>query len=100
MTDQKDLGRYTAADVDNYYASGQWSQDNYTDLLKARAESHADKVADRHRVDRVDLFLLRHVGGRAAAEIAEDLAALMRDEAEACFQKGGFACAVRPDERQ
>ncbi len=44
MTDQKDLGRYTAADVDNYYASGQWSQDNYTDLLKARAESHADKV--------------------------------------------------------
>ncbi|AZG46632.1 AMP-binding protein [Gordonia insulae] len=44
MTSERDLGRYTQAQIDEYYASGQWTDENFTELLRSRAEAHPDKV--------------------------------------------------------
>ena len=44
MTSEHDLGRYTAEQVEQFYASGQWTDENFTELLRSRVEAHADKV--------------------------------------------------------
>ncbi len=44
MTSEHNLGRYTAAQVDEFYASGQWTDENFTELLRSRAEASPDKV--------------------------------------------------------
>lgn len=44
MTSERDLGRYTQAQIDEYYASGQWTDENFTELLRSRAEANPGKV--------------------------------------------------------
>lgn len=44
MTTQRHLGRYTPAQIAEFYASGQWTDENFTELLRSRAESNPDKV--------------------------------------------------------
>lgn len=44
MTITRKLGRYTTAEVDHYYATGQWTDENFTDLIRGRAEANPDKV--------------------------------------------------------
>ncbi|MGK2317743.1 AMP-binding protein [Gordonia rhizosphera] len=44
MTSERDLGRYTEEQVDEFYASGQWTDENFTELLRSRAESNPGKV--------------------------------------------------------
>lgn len=44
MASERNLGRYTREQVDEYYATGQWADENFTELLRSRAASHADKV--------------------------------------------------------
>ncbi|OUC80275.1 AMP-binding protein [Gordonia lacunae] len=44
MTSEHDLGRYTAEQVEHFYASGQWTDENFTELLRSRAEAKPDKV--------------------------------------------------------
>lgn len=44
MTSERNLGRYTRAQIDEYYASGQWTDENFTELLRVRAEANPDKV--------------------------------------------------------
>lgn len=44
MTRDRNLGRYTPRQVEEFYASGQWADENFTDLLRARAEGSPDKI--------------------------------------------------------
>ncbi|MEV0110050.1 AMP-binding protein [Nocardia sp. NPDC050799] len=44
MTSERNLGRYTPAQIDEFYASGQWTDENFTDLLRSRAAANPDKV--------------------------------------------------------
>ncbi|GAB25449.1 putative fatty-acid--CoA ligase [Gordonia polyisoprenivorans NBRC 16320 = JCM 10675] len=44
MASGRNLGRYTQEQIDDYYATGQWSDQNFTELLRERAVSHASKV--------------------------------------------------------
>ncbi|NMO03951.1 AMP-binding protein [Gordonia sp. TBRC 11910] len=44
MTRERNLGRYTPAEVSEYYATGQWADENFTELLRARANARPDKV--------------------------------------------------------
>lgn len=44
MTRERNLGRYTLQQIGEFYASGQWADENFTDLLRARAESTPDKI--------------------------------------------------------
>lgn len=44
MTTQRHLGRYTPTQIAEFYASGQWTDENFTELLRSRAESNPDKV--------------------------------------------------------
>ena len=44
MSGERDLGRYTPEQIEDYYRTGQWTDENFTELLKQRAQSHADKV--------------------------------------------------------
>ncbi|WP_439031291.1 AMP-binding protein [Gordonia terrae] len=44
MTSEHYLGRYTQAQVDEFYAGGQWTDQNFTELLRSRAEANPDKV--------------------------------------------------------
>ncbi|GAC84646.1 putative fatty-acid--CoA ligase [Gordonia paraffinivorans NBRC 108238] len=44
MSSERDLGRYTPEQIEDYYRTGQWTDENFTELLKQRAQSHADKV--------------------------------------------------------
>ncbi|MCB8913809.1 AMP-binding protein [Rhodococcus rhodochrous] len=44
MTHERNLGRYTSQQVEEFYASGQWADENFTELLRARAESTPDKI--------------------------------------------------------
>ncbi|QTJ67310.1 AMP-binding protein [Rhodococcus sp. ZPP] len=41
---ERNLGRYTQAQIDEFYASGQWTDENFTELLRSRAESNPDKT--------------------------------------------------------
>ncbi|GGL17146.1 AMP-binding protein [Nocardia jinanensis] len=44
MTSEPDLGRYTPAQIEEFYASAQWADENFTELLRSRAESNPGKV--------------------------------------------------------
>ena len=44
MTSEHNLGRYTTTQVEQFYASGQWTDENFTELLRSRAEAYPDKV--------------------------------------------------------
>ncbi|MEV4123793.1 AMP-binding protein [Nocardia sp. NPDC049707] len=44
MTSERNLGRYTPAQIDEFYASGQWADVNFTELLRSRAEAYPNKV--------------------------------------------------------
>ncbi len=44
MSSERNLGRYTPAQIDEFYATGQWADVNFTELLRARAETNPDKV--------------------------------------------------------
>ena len=44
MASERNLGHYTQEQVEDYYATGRWSDQNFTDLLRERALSHARKV--------------------------------------------------------
>ncbi|WP_227999029.1 AMP-binding protein [Nocardia australiensis] len=44
MTSERNLGRYTTAQIDEFYAGGQWADVNFTELLRSRAEANPDKV--------------------------------------------------------
>ncbi|MET4165784.1 MULTISPECIES: AMP-binding protein [Gordonia] len=44
MTSEHNLGRYTTAQVEQFYASGQWTSENFTELLRSRLEANPDKV--------------------------------------------------------
>ncbi len=44
MTRERNFGRYSPQQVEEFYASGQWADENFTELLRARAESAPDKI--------------------------------------------------------
>ena len=44
MASGRNFGRYTAEQVDDYYRTGQWTDENYTELIRARAGRHGSKV--------------------------------------------------------
>ncbi|MCX4096704.1 AMP-binding protein [Nocardia sp. alder85J] len=44
MTSERNLGRYTPEQIEGFYASGQWVDVNFTELLRSRAEADPDKV--------------------------------------------------------
>ncbi|MBY8857321.1 AMP-binding protein [Nocardia sp. CA2R105] len=44
MTSERNLGRYTQAQIEQFYARGQWADVNFTELLRSRAETNPDKV--------------------------------------------------------
>ncbi|PYE12335.1 cyclohexanecarboxylate-CoA ligase [Williamsia limnetica] len=44
MTNARNLGRYTTSEVDHYYTTGQWTEENFTDLIRGRATAVPDKV--------------------------------------------------------
>jgi cyclohexanecarboxylate-CoA ligase len=44
MTTERNFGRYAPAQIQEYYASGQWSDENFTELLRSRAETLPEKV--------------------------------------------------------
>ncbi|PPJ14946.1 cyclohexanecarboxylate-CoA ligase [Nocardia nova] len=44
MTSERNLGRYTQAQIEEFYATGQWADINFTELLRSRAEANPDKV--------------------------------------------------------
>lgn len=44
MTSGRNLGRYTSAQIDEFYAGGQWADENLDELLRSRAESSPDKT--------------------------------------------------------
>lgn len=44
MTSERNLGRYTPAQIEQFYASGQWADVNFTELLRSRSEANPDKV--------------------------------------------------------
>jgi cyclohexanecarboxylate-CoA ligase len=44
MTSERNLGRYTPAQIEQYYASGQWADVNFTEMLRARSEVNPGKV--------------------------------------------------------
>ncbi len=44
MTSERNLGRYTAEQIDEFYASGQWTDENFTELLKERAAANPGKI--------------------------------------------------------
>ncbi|GAC49199.1 AMP-binding protein [Gordonia aichiensis] len=44
MTGGRKLGRYTQEQIDDYYASGYWADENFTELLRAQANAAPDKV--------------------------------------------------------
>lgn len=41
---ERNLGRYTEADIADFYASGAWADENFTELLRSRAQDKPDKV--------------------------------------------------------
>jgi acyl-coenzyme A synthetase/AMP-(fatty) acid ligase len=41
---ERNLGRYTQAQIDEFYASGQWADENFTELLRSHAESNPAKT--------------------------------------------------------
>lgn len=44
MSSERSLGRYTSEQIEAYYADGQWTDENFTDILRAQAEARPDKV--------------------------------------------------------
>ncbi len=44
MTSEHNLGRYTTEQVEQFYATGQWTSENFTELLRSRVEANPDKV--------------------------------------------------------
>ncbi|WP_067899664.1 AMP-binding protein [Nocardia vaccinii] len=44
MSSERNRGRYTWAQIDEFYASGQWADVNFTELLRSQAEAKPDKV--------------------------------------------------------
>ncbi|MGV9710998.1 AMP-binding protein [Gordonia sp. NPDC003424] len=44
MSIERNLGRYTQEQIEQYYASGQWADENFTELLRSRAERNPNKV--------------------------------------------------------
>lgn len=44
MASKRDYGNYTPVQVEEYYSTGQWTDQNFTDLLRTRAASHGAKV--------------------------------------------------------
>jgi acyl-coenzyme A synthetase/AMP-(fatty) acid ligase len=44
MISERNLGSYTPAQIERFYASGQWADVNFTELLRSRAEANPDKV--------------------------------------------------------
>ncbi len=44
MTIGRNLGRYTQEQIDQYYTAGEWADENFTELLHARAEAYPGKV--------------------------------------------------------
>ncbi|MDV2477117.1 AMP-binding protein [Rhodococcus zopfii] len=44
MTSERNLGRYTQLQVEEFYASGRWADENFTELVRARAVSNPDKI--------------------------------------------------------
>ncbi|HEY5856539.1 MAG TPA: AMP-binding protein [Aldersonia sp.] len=41
---ERNLGRYTEAEIAEFYASGAWADENFTELLRSRAQANPDKV--------------------------------------------------------
>lgn len=41
---ERNLGRYTDAEIAGFYASGAWADENFTELLRSRAQANPDKV--------------------------------------------------------
>ncbi|MBD0860322.1 AMP-binding protein [Gordonia sp. zg691] len=44
MASKRALGRYTQEQIDEFYGTGQWTDENFTDLLRSRAAGNPDKV--------------------------------------------------------
>ncbi|NLE81933.1 MAG: AMP-binding protein, partial [Rhodococcus sp.] len=44
MTSERNLGRYTRRQVEEFYARGHWADENFTDLLRHRAGISPDKT--------------------------------------------------------
>ncbi len=44
MAIEGQLGPHSHEQIEQYYASGQWAQENFTELLRARAERNPDKT--------------------------------------------------------
>ncbi|SNT12224.1 AMP-binding protein [Rhodococcoides kyotonense] len=44
MASERSLGRFTSQQIEDFYANGQWTGENFTDLLGSRAASNPDKV--------------------------------------------------------
>ncbi|MGV9710997.1 AMP-binding protein [Gordonia sp. NPDC003424] len=44
MTSERNVGRYSQEQIDEYYASGQWADENFTELLRTQAQARPDKV--------------------------------------------------------
>ena len=44
MSSERDLGRYAPEQIADYYRTGQWTDENFSELLRQRSVSHGDKV--------------------------------------------------------
>jgi cyclohexanecarboxylate-CoA ligase len=44
MSSERNLGRYTRAQIEEFYATGQWADVNFTELLRSQAEAEPHKV--------------------------------------------------------
>lgn len=44
MNNERSLGRYTAEQAKSFYADGQWTDQNFTDILRTQAQARPDKV--------------------------------------------------------
>ncbi|MBY4575511.1 cyclohexanecarboxylate-CoA ligase [Gordonia paraffinivorans] len=44
MTSERDFGRYTPEQIEQFYAEGQWADENFTEILRRQAADRPDKV--------------------------------------------------------
>ncbi|MFC8178764.1 AMP-binding protein [Rhodococcus sp. NPDC057297] len=44
MTNQRNFGRYTPQQVDEFYSTGMWTEENFTDLVRSRAERNPGRT--------------------------------------------------------